>query len=164
MTWSYNIGGLVQEYREIFQQYYSNTCLRLYDESVIANMRMQEKLNIIGISNTKEIEQTFFQFPYERIPQGSKIVLYGAGQVGKEIYTLLQVTKNCKVVGWFDKNYMQFIEHKIDVENPKEIINREYDYILVAVEKEEIFREIKQEILTNISLPKEQIVGPINHW
>lgn len=164
LTWSYNIGGLVQEYREIFQQHYNKTCLRLYDESVIANMRMQEKLNIIGISNTKEIEQTFFQFPYERIPQGSNIVLYGAGQVGKEIYSLLQATKYCVVVGWFDKNYKQFLERKINVENPIEIINRQYDYILVAVEKEEIFREIEQEILMNISLPKEQIVGPINRW
>ena len=164
LTWSYNIGGLAQEYREIFQKHYNEDCLKFFEEALTANIRMQKRFYIAASSNAKEIEETLFEFPFERIPKGSNIVLYGAGRVGKEIYQLLQRTKYCKVVGWLDKNYVQFQEQKINVENPTEIINLQYDYILVAVEKEEIFHEIEQEILKKISLPKEQIIGPVRRW
>lgn len=37
-------------------------------------------------------------FPFDKVPKDSKIILYGAGMVGKEFYLQIWQTKYCDVV------------------------------------------------------------------
>ena len=46
-----------------------------------------------------------YLFPYEKIPQGSRIIIYGAGDVGQEYLQQMQITGYCSVIAFIDKAY-----------------------------------------------------------
>ena len=51
-----------------------------------------------------------------------------------------------RLCGWVDKNYDKYRQNGFDVRPVEDIKNSEYDYILVAVNNENIFCEIKEEL------------------
>ena len=46
-----------------------------------------------------------FMFPYHMFPQGSRVVIYGAGNVGRLIYRQAVHDGYVKIVGIVDRNY-----------------------------------------------------------
>lgn len=158
LTWSYNLEEMAYEYRDIFCKYYSEELVKMFDIAVSCNRQITERMAIVD-----NMERTYFQFPYEKIPRGSNIAIYGAGCVGKEMYSILQITQYCNCVGWFDKKYMELFQKGLDVKNPVEMSNFQFDYILIAVESENLYKEIKQEILHNVDC-QEHIIGPVKRW
>lgn len=98
-----------------------------------------------------------YQFPFEIIPPNSKIVLYGAGVVGKCYYNSVKTADYCKVEMWADKNYESLREQGYEVSSPEEIIKGEFDYLLVAVEGKDSFENIKNELIV-LGIPVEKIV------
>lgn len=88
--------------------------------------------------------------------RNKKILIYGAGKVGKKIY--LKVASQNTVVGWVDKNYDRippmFCEK---IRSPKEIINLKFEYAVVAVSNSEIRKEILMQI-EKYNISKEKII------
>lgn len=60
-----------------------------------------------------------------------KIVLYGAGDFGKDYYSQLKMHKGCNVVAWVDKNSEKLKEY-LPVEGPKYLDGLDYDYVIPA--------------------------------
>lgn len=81
--------------------------------------------------------------PFERLPRGSNVVIYGAGGVGRAFYHTLNASPNYSVALWVDKNY----EEIEGVSNPQSILSTEYDIILISVAKEEVAKDIRQELV-----------------
>ena len=46
----------------------------------------------------------FFVFPYEKIEKGTRVVIYGAGEVGRDFTAQLRNNGYCKIVAVVDKN------------------------------------------------------------
>lgn len=83
-------------------------------------------------------------FPFGKIKYGSKIILYGAGKVGNYYYNQITATKYCELKLWVDQNHEKLRKvYKIPVQSPDNIHLEEYDFILVAVEEEEVYLEIR---------------------
>lgn len=80
--------------------------------------------------------------------QATKIILYGAGRVGMDYYTKLSGGDYCRLQlnGWVDKNHEKYRENNFDVLPVEYIKDSGYDYILVAVNRKEVFMEIKEEL------------------
>lgn len=53
-----------------------------------------------------------WRFPREKISKGKKVILYGAGDMGKSFYKQLKDTGYCEVVLWVDRNYEQMNKEK----------------------------------------------------
>lgn len=85
-----------------------------------------------GICFTSE-RQDFFMFPYELIPFKAKIVLYGAGMVGKSYYRQIRENSFCNIVLWVDEAFKRIANDKYAVSDPEQIKLREFDYLLVAI-------------------------------
>lgn len=83
-------------------------------------------------------------FPAHLIPKDSRIVLYGAGKVGRSYYAQLLNSQYCKVVLWVDKGYERIGE---PVKAPEKICHIPYDYLLIAIQNDEIAKEIQQELV-----------------
>lgn len=64
---------------------------------------------------------------------GKKIVLYGAGGFGQEIYQVLEEEKLGEIVLWVDQKYQKYWETGLPVRTPDEIINCIYDSVFIAV-------------------------------
>ena len=100
-----------------------------------------------------------WRFPYEKIPKDSRIVLYGAGAIGKSFYKQIQYTNYCKVVLWIDRNYEQINQENrvpnITINSPDEINNYQYDYVLIANSSSINITEL---YLHDMSVPSNKLV------
>lgn len=87
-------------------------------------------------------EHKIWKFPKERVPRGCSLVLYGAGEVGQDYYSQIMELGYCNVVLWVDRNYGTIQNTKA----PELIGKVEYDFILIAIEKEEYVREVRKSL------------------
>ena len=94
-------------------------------------------------------------FPYKTIEKDSRIIIYGAGQVGREYMRQLEETKYCIVECWidkvFDNNRIMPPEHFLSI--PEDA----YDAVLLAT-KSSVFLEEMKLFLNNAGVPDNRIV------
>lgn len=90
---------------------------------------------LYGIS----MEQVLYLFPYEAVPAGSRIIIYGAGAVGNSYRSCLENGNYAVLVAWVDINYHKLADKVwLRVESPDVIFKIAYDYIVIAVESEAV--------------------------
>lgn len=158
LTWSYQLNEeMISEYRKLLQKYYPVQCMELFDICVKMNHEMYA--NICRVKN-REV----YSLPSDKIYAGSRIILYGAGHVGRTMWASLQSEKNIEIVGVVDSNYEKYQDTDTDgikVETPEAIRNKEFDYIMVAVEREQVFEEIAAYIESNHYAKENQIIRPV---
>lgn len=98
------------------------------------------------------------KFPYDVVGRNSEVVLYGAGFVGSILKKQNEIKKYCKIILWVDKKYSKIEAEKgLDVYSPLEICQTNFDYVVIAVEKERMADQIKEE-LKKLGVPEEKII------
>lgn len=85
-------------------------------------------------------------FPFTSIGKDSRVVIYGAGNVGQAYMKQNNQYHFCEVVLWVDKNYCKY-DKSLKIVSPKNIANAEYDYVVIAVQIAAMAEEIKKELL-----------------
>lgn len=104
-----------------------------------------------GMGFSQQIQIPEFMLDTDGL-RGKKIVLYGAGKVGKDYFR--QLTKmGYEITLWVDSN--AFAGENIS--RPQEIQNAEYDIILIAVSRPEYVKGIRQS-LRGLGIGEEKIV------
>lgn len=98
-----------------------------------------------------------YLFPYEKIPYGSKIIIYGAGILGKEYLEQLKITQYCEVVGFVDKNANVIVSFGVPIYLPQQIQTLSFDYIVVALRSDHFLRDVMRVLCEN-GVPDEAIV------
>ena len=91
------------------------------------------------------------ELPQKTIPNisilyGKKIVLYGAGRIGKQIYEIIKNDRRIDIVGWTDSNFQEISGTDYEIIPPDAIRTIEFDIIIICVKK----RELASEIICNI--------------
>lgn len=89
-------------------------------------------------------EKTEHLFPFDRIEKGQRIVLYGAGKLGKTYYHQLLQVSYCEVVLWVDKNYQKFENYGVSA--IEEINKVTYDKIIVAIESADVALAVRDHL------------------
>ena len=100
-----------------------------------------------------------FRFPFDIVPAGSRIVIYGGGVVGKMFLKQLARASYCQVVAICDQNpagtgivEAPVISVRKLVGMPAEV----YDLILVAIERADIAQQIRQNLIM-AGIPSQRI-------
>lgn len=88
-----------------------------------------------GIESGKQ-----YLFPFDKVKQGSNVIIYGAGRVGRSYINELSKLKYASNIYITDSNSDAWSG---DVMNPDEALKKNYDIILIAVENEETERKIR---------------------
>lgn len=96
-------------------------------------------------------------FPIEKISQNSNVVLYGAGNLGKQYWKQNTLYHFCNVKLWVDANYEKLRNHNENIQNPQEISNIDFDYVLIAVDDFYTANKIAF-YLKGLGIEKEKIV------
>lgn len=78
---------------------------------------------------------------------GKKIILYGAGNMGKDAYRQL-LEFGYDVVLWVDKNWEFYNKEGKNIASIDDIGKVEYDVIFIAISDEEIVGEVKKELIS----------------
>jgi len=92
-----------------------------------------------------------FLFPYDKVKKDSNLIFYGAGDVGNQFAEELQKTQYCNIVCYIDKKYAEKIDFPHKVFPPEvllEINETSYDNILVCVNNDIFWEEIKTKLLS----------------
>lgn len=76
-----------------------------------------------------------------------KIVIYGAGNVGRDIYFQFSKYEKCSIVAWVDKNYQRYNFSYYNVKPVEEGLNRAFDIVIIAVLREALANSIKEELI-----------------
>lgn len=77
-------------------------------------------------------EDAEYIFPFKNIRRGSRIALYCAGTYGQRLYNYINSSGSAEIVVWVDQNYNELQKMGLAVNNPEELINYEFDGIIVA--------------------------------
>lgn len=87
------------------------------------------------------------------LPKGSRIIMYGFGDVGSDWYEDFQRVKDVELVMVVDRNYKNFEVDAVKVHPAEDIKTIEYDYILIAINEKEIADEVKASLIKQGILP-----------
>lgn len=93
--------------------------------------------------------------PYTKIEKGSKVVVYGAGQIGSAMVKRLNKNRYCDVVLWVDKCF-----DGIHTQSPNALLNmdfEEYDYVIIATTNLAYMIEIKENV-KSMDIPENKII------
>lgn len=75
---------------------------------------------------------------------GNRIVIYGAGKIGKQLFARLMTYDAYKVCGWVDQ---KFATIGYPVQSPEILDSIDFDYVLIAIQSSEIRNEVKDFLL-----------------
>ena len=142
--------GFYKYTKKIFEAHAEKEYL-LWQLGIYLLERAKEAVNLrLGLTGK---EKPIYRQPYEIdfsvfFNQRKNVILYGAGKVGQDYYRKLSFSDyaNIELCGWIDKNYEKYRENGYDVQPVEYLRNTVYDYILVAVNNEKVFCEIKEEL------------------
>ena len=96
-----------------------------------------------------------YYFESNLFETGCKVILYGAGHVGKGYYTYIKNTKCVDLIAWTDINYDRDDMKMLGVCSPEDISDLNYDYILIATIYECMADDIKRALVEKgVSLNK----------
>ncbi len=90
-----------------------------------------------------ETSASGYVFPYESIPGGAKVVLYGAGRVGQSYYQQIRAGAYCELTGVVDRNARKYKTSAMPVAGVVELDKLTFDYILIAIKSPKAAQEIK---------------------
>ena len=74
-----------------------------------------------------------YLFPFEKVPPGAKIIIYGAGVLGQEYLKQIRITNYCQVVGFVDKNFADYQTSAVPVYAPDKVGELSFDYAVIAL-------------------------------
>lgn len=97
-----------------------------------------------------------FVIPSVLYEKKTRIIIYGAGSMGRRLKKSVEKIDNLSVVGWVDKHYQSF-NSKLNIVSVERIFDMEYDYIIVAIENNMIVHDVI-ELLLEQGIPFKKIL------
>ncbi len=102
-----------------------------------------------GVTSGKQ-----YLFPFDLISTGSRVIIYGAGQVGRCYYSELSRLDYAKEFYLTDTNPNNWGGNVI---SPADAFSKDYDLVLLAVENEGTAEKIKMDLIEK-GVPEEKII------
>lgn len=106
------------------------------------------------------IQKKKWVFLDPKVPKGSRIVLYGAGDIGRDYYAQFESTGEYALAAWVDRNYEMLARKGQKVTPPERIADLEYDFIVIAVMNRDAADDIRN-LLIEKGVGEEKIVWPL---
>lgn len=114
-------------------------CQIFFINKILNDFRLAKSDKIL----TKEMYECVFT----DLLMGKKIILYGAGVVGRSVYEQLTNYKSIEIIGWVDVNYRNIQSGYRQIVSPHCIKELQFDYVVVAVKTKLIADEIIEKLV-----------------
>lgn len=113
------------------------------------NVAVQYIYHNIFLTNYKKLYDyyTDYLFPYLPVKNGSKIIVYGAGNIGVELVNAIDTSKRYEIVAWIDKQRKSNPRSNHKIEDISVIKERAFDYIVIAILVADISTAVKKELV-----------------
>ena len=110
------------------------------------------------ISADSSIEIPIPQFYYKDLDliRHKKIVIFGAGKVGRDYYTQISKYQYCEIAAWIDSNWYEYHFDYAEVVNIEKVLSIQWDLVIIAVKDKVIGMEI-MDLLVKMGVDIEKI-------
>jgi len=109
----------------------------------------------LGIA--EKVQPAIYYYPYFGRLENARIVLYGAGAVGRSFYYQICNDRESILVAWCDKNFMKYSGFDQEIISPDEISKLIFDFIIVAVQDVKLYEKIAED-LEKMGIEKRKIL------
>lgn len=135
--------GAVYEKDDFFKKMYL-PILRNWNEPCFAS---EEWLRTFAIKMERSVYDHVF--PYHLFPEHAKVLIYGAGDIGRKYYRQAMADGYVEVVGILDKSPQKAKEAGIPAEGIEALcsMGAEADYILISIHQESIANQVKNMLM-----------------
>lgn len=109
---------------------------------------LKKRFSILAMQLLAEMNHYYIpKYKYSDIEslRGKKIVLYGAGRVGKDYYYQLCLYQDCQIVTWIDQRNCHL--DYATIQSADDILLKDYDIILIAVLDKNMAGEMKLQLI-----------------
>ena len=141
-----------------YQKYYRGINLacslgRLSDQE----RRQKEQYERLSKTLLAKMVRMFFLHTKSRshMKRHMKIIIYGAGVVGKRLYYGIQGISGIRVVGWSDADYQKCQADHLPVKKLSDVLQTEYDAVVIAIKKSP---DYVKELLVEAGVPARKII------
>ena len=146
-----NLNELYLSLKEVFMKHCRKDSL-MWQLQVWTGVGIRNAPLVMGFSDSARAVVTRgvlvnYIFPLYEETMGSRIVIYGAGAVGKSYFFQLQKRRDISVCLWIDKEYRKYQEEGFPVEDCIKIVGAAYDYVILAVKNPMIMGQIRDELM-----------------
>ncbi|MCI8994265.1 MAG: glycosyltransferase [Lachnospiraceae bacterium] len=108
------------------------------------------------------VQDREYLYPFTEIEKGSRIVIYGGGSIGKNIISYLENLADYNIVAWVDSRMVDQKIGKWVVKSASEIVNLQYDFIILATNRTKYIEEMKEN-LKRLEIKDEKVVSAFGH-
>lgn len=128
------------------------------EQKMLFNLRFNpmEYAEDAQLDNTPRMHMEFI-FPYHLVEAGSKVAIYGAGNVGRQIYRQAVRDKYVTIVGIVDRDAAGAEIDGKGILPVQELRRMEFDSVIISVRAKEVADQIKTSLL-NMGIPAEKIL------
>ena len=147
--------GLNYHMIKVLQNYDSHTYSKLKKQ--ICYFVERKFLDMVEALNEGEIRMPRFYLKDVNGLRGKRIVIYGAGAVGRDYYAQLCMYADIEIVAWLDSNWRNCCSEYSDIVGIDRIPEYEFDKIIIAINEEEAAKEVTVMLLEQ-GQPKEKIM------
>lgn len=102
----------------------------------------------------------FYLFPFNKVKQGAKVAIYGAGYVGRQFLAQIETLDYCRVLFFVDRQFAR-LKGKIpncDVRPPEDLVNVDFDFVIIATLYKNWQGQIRENLL-KMGVPAEKILS-----
>lgn len=130
-------------YRSVYAQNYNDKLLEIFDKAMAINIA-HPKINI----------RTTWMFPFDLVDKKSKVILFGAGAVGREFVKQIEHTRYCDIVAVVDNDIKK---QDYSVVSPTELGKLTFDFVIVAIKGKDTAAKIIAQ-LSMMGISREKII------
>jgi len=126
----------------------------------ISEYRTAEKIIQKVIDEKKkylnEIKERYYAALLDGRIKGKKVIIYGAGAQGQKTVKEIMLKQELQIVCWVDINYKKYTKAIIPVHSPRDVLNYEYDNVLITLKNKELAQTAIC-ILVEMGIPAKKI-------
>lgn len=119
--------------------------------------RIARRLASMEFAPEARLELKTYLFPFLNMLDGKRVVLYGAGTVGRHYWKQLHKFNPCEAVGWTDGDWRGRRREGLDVSSGEVLVNGGYDFVVVAELEEDAADKAKEELIS-LGVAEEKIL------
>lgn len=142
----------IKSFRNIFR-YYANVCnvIRRYDsyeelESFLINELCNKIMYKFQASVSKDFQLARYVYANPEKLQGKRIIIYGAGAVGRDYYAQISRYTECCIIAWVDANPERYDYPYIKLSGLEVLDTAKFDILIIAVKGYKMAEEIRTQL------------------
>ena len=147
-----------QYYYKLYLVYKYLSEIFKFDKNILQQIEAfyQYSVKLRCLDNTQDVTIGKWLFPFDKVKKGSNIIIYGYGKVGKTYIQQLEKLNFCNVICIVDSAYEKYQDNGGKIFPIEHIVNKRYDYIVIANASDDVKHKIKNVLMNNFNVEEKK--------